>query len=135
MTIRAKYGWIAARAELWLIAGLSLIVAIPASAQVGRPGKGQAHELQPAYSEPCCSITGIDLIAATATAKDKVTGQVVSFAVADPVLLRSLKAGQLIYADSRTGQVSVNGAEACCSIVSGAVTPVGPAQLRPAGSD
>jgi hypothetical protein len=131
MTIRAGNTGIAVRGQLWLIAALSLIAAMPASAQVGRPGKGHAHELQPPFGSPCCALTGIDQAAGTATAKDKATGGVITFAVADPALLRSLKVGQLVYAESRTGQVSVNGAEVCCSIVSGVVTPVGPAPVKP----
>jgi hypothetical protein len=137
MTIRAEHTGIAVRGHLWLIAALSVIVAIPASAQVGRPGKGHAHELQPAYGEPCCAITGIDRAAGTATAKDKATGELLTFAVRDPALLRSLQVGQGIYADRGTQQVSVNGAEPCCEIVSGAgsAAAAGPQQLQPNGAE
>lgn len=130
MTIRAKDMRIAARGELWLIAILSMIVAIPASAQGGGPGK-----LQPAYGEPCCNITGIDRAAGTATAKNKATGQVITFAVPDKSVLQGLRVGQAVYADLKSGRVSVNGAEVCCGIVSGAVTPAGPAQVKPAGAE
>jgi hypothetical protein len=132
MTIRAKDMRIAA---LGLVAVLGMMVAIPVAAQGGRPAKGQAHQLQPAHGEPCCAITGIDQAAGTATAKDKATGQLITFAVSDPVLLQGLHVGQLVYADSKTGQVSVNGVDVCCSVVSGAATPVGPAQLQPSGID
>jgi hypothetical protein len=130
MTIRAKDMRIAARGELWLSAILSMIVAIPASAQGGGPGK-----LQPAYGEPCCTITGIDKAAGTATAKNKATGQVITFAVPDKSVLQGLRVGQAAYADFKSGRVAVNGTEVCCGVVSGAVTPAGPAQVTPAGPD
>jgi hypothetical protein len=132
------------RGQLWLIVALSVIAAIPAWAQVGRPGKGHAQEAQPSSLAPCCSVTGIDQALGTATAKDNATGQEFTFVVTDRALLQSLHMGQLVSADTKTGQVSVNGAEVCCGIVSGAVTPVrpaqaaavaGPAQLQPAGSE
>jgi hypothetical protein len=132
MTIRAKEMRIGVRGQLWLVATLSVIAAIPVAAQGGKPGKTHAHELQPAYSTPCCSITAIDQAAGTATAKDNATGEVLTFAVSDMSLLQGLHVGQGVYADRATGKVSVDGISPCCAIVSGAAAVAAPAQLQPA---
>jgi len=67
---------------------------------------------------PCCSITSIDVKTGLATAKDTATGQTFQFKVTDAALLNLLKVGQGVYANFKTRQVSVNGADPCCSIVS-----------------
>jgi len=68
--------------------------------------------------EPCCSITGIDQKSGTVTARENATRRVFTFKVTDAKLLSSLKVGQGVYANFATKQVSVNGFEPCCNIVS-----------------
>ena len=79
---------------------------------------------------PCCSITGINVPAATVSAKETATSKSFSFKVTNPNLLNSMKVGQGIYANFAAGQVSVDGYAPCCNIVtsSGATTanPFGP---------
>lgn len=67
--------------------------------------------------EPCCSIAAIDAKAGIVTAKDNTTGKVFKFRVQDAALLRSLKVGQNVYADHKTGKVSMDGVQPCCAIV------------------
>jgi Cu/Ag efflux protein CusF len=76
-------------------------------------------------SEPCCAITSIDAATGVVTAKAKSTGQSFQFKVADAALLSSLKTGQAVYANFKTQQVSVDGLEPCCQIVSTATGGVG----------
>jgi Cu/Ag efflux protein CusF len=52
-------------------------------------------------------------------AKEAATGRTFSFKVTDNNLLRSLKAGQAVYANFGSKQVSVNGVAPCCGIVGG----------------
>ncbi|HEY1240460.1 MAG TPA: hypothetical protein VGF16_07875 [Bryobacteraceae bacterium] len=68
---------------------------------------------------PCCNITGIDLRTGVAVAKEAATGRTFSFKVTDNNLLRSLKAGQAVYANFGSKQVSVNGVTPCCNMVGG----------------
>jgi len=71
--------------------------------------------------EPCCSITAVDAAKGIATARDK-TGKSFRFSVKDAALLKSLRAGQAVFADFKTGKVRIHGAEPCCSIISSAPT-------------
>ena len=74
--------------------------------------------------EPCCAITAVDAAKGIVTARDK-AGKAFQFAVKDAALLRSLRAGQAVFADFNTGKVRIHGAEPCCSIVpaAAAATP------------
>ncbi|SLM46533.1 protein of unknown function [Nitrospira japonica] len=62
------------------------------------------------------AITSIDK-SGLVTATDLKTKQVFSFQVTDPKLLRSLKMGQLVYADFNKQQVSLDSLNPCCPIV------------------
>ena len=68
--------------------------------------------------QPCCGITAIDLKTGIVTAKVNATGQTFEFKVTNQALLKSLKLGQGIYANFQTHQVSVDGIQPCCDIVS-----------------
>ena len=68
--------------------------------------------------EPCCSITGIDKSTGNVAAKETASGKSFSFKVTSTSLLNSLKIGQGVYANFTSGQVSVDGAAPCCSILS-----------------
>ncbi len=67
---------------------------------------------------PCCTITELDQRTGTVTAKDTATGRQFTFRVTDAKSLSSLKAGQGVYANFTTKQVSLNGSQACCAIIS-----------------
>lgn len=67
--------------------------------------------------EPCCGIVAIDAKAGIVTAKDNTTGKLFKFRVQDAALLRSLKVGHKVYADHKTGKVSMDGVQPCCAIV------------------
>jgi len=111
-------------------------------AQTTTTGLGQKAAGAAKPGTPCCSIASIDAATGVVTAKARSTGQSFQFKVADTALLNSLKVGQLVYANFKTQQVSVDGATPCCNIVStatggvgagafeqdlgGAVTPAGP---------
>jgi len=78
-------------------------------------GKG-AGQVNPA--QPCCSITGVDAQTGIIAAKENATGRIFSFNVGDANLLRSFRVGQGVYANFATHQVSVNGIQPCCTIIS-----------------
>jgi Cu/Ag efflux protein CusF len=77
---------------------------------------------------PCCTITSINLKRGTVTAVENATGREFTFKVNNSALLHSLKAGQAVYANFATKQVSVDGLQPCCNIVSVATSPAGAAQ-------
>jgi hypothetical protein len=64
---------------------------------------------------PCCSITSINKSSGIVTAKVNATGKTFQFK-ASPQTLSNMKVGQGVYANFKTQQVSVNGAEPCCDI-------------------
>lgn len=76
-------------------------------------------------AEPCCRITAIDAPTGIVSARDRANGRVIRFKVANAALLRSLKVGQSVYADSGTRKVSLDGAAPCCAILN--VRPAEPA--------
>jgi len=80
--------------------------------------------------EPCCSITAVDAAKGVATARDK-TGKSFRFSVKDAALLKSLRAGQAVFADFKTGKVRVHGAEPCCAIVTAPTGNPGVDPLEP----
>jgi Cu/Ag efflux protein CusF len=80
--------------------------------------------------EPCCSITAVDVAKGIATARDK-TGKSFRFSVKDAALLKSLRAGQAVFADFKTGKVRVHGAEPCCAIVTAPTGNPGVDPLEP----
>ena len=87
----------------------------------GRPiGPVDAAKLGNAANpvEPCCSITSINAATGVVTAQEKATGRSFQFQVSNSALLKSLKAGQPVWANFSTQKVSVDGAQPCCSIVS-----------------
>ena len=96
-----------------LAAALTVVATAPAGGQTKpRVDPGQ----------PCCNIVSIDGAAATATAKNAATGQLLTFAVTDKTLLQSLRIGEPIYFNARTRQVSVNNETPCCGLVSMSVS-------------
>jgi Cu/Ag efflux protein CusF len=90
--------------------GMVSVGIAPAAMQIGSSVKPAA---------PCCGITGIDLSAGVVTARETATGKTFQFKVENAALLKSLKAGQGVYANFGTHQVSVDGITPCCGIVSG----------------
>lgn len=77
----------------------------------------------PAASGPeglaaCCDITTIDKAKNLVSARERGSGRIVEFKVADSAVLQRLKVGQDVYANFRTKQVSVDGKALCCTITS-----------------
>ena len=99
-----------------LLLGTCLLLLSASSAQAQR-AKSSTD------SEPCCNIISINAATAVVTARDK-AGKTFQFSVQDAGLLKSLRAGQAVFADFGTGKVRIHGSEPCCSIVtSPAVKP------------
>jgi len=74
--------------------------------------------------QPCCSITSIDAATGVVTAKMISSDQSFKFAVKGAGLLNSLKVGQSVYANFKTHQVSVDGVQPCCDVISTGATPI-----------
>jgi hypothetical protein len=87
--------------------------------------KGQVKPADPINSikeemtpgEPCCGITAIDARTGIATARESATGRMFRFEVKDAALLKTLKVGQMIFADFGTSKVRISRAEPCCNII------------------
>ena len=90
-----------------------------------RPASGAA---------PCCDVTAIDVREGIVTAQVRATGQVFRFQVKDAGLMRGLQIGHGVFANLRTGQVSLDGRAACCAILSPPATAstAAPAKTAPA---
>jgi Cu/Ag efflux protein CusF len=102
-------------------AGAVTPVAPPASA---------APRVAPAPGPPCCAITAIDSATGVVTAKENASGKLFQFKVADAALLKTLQAGQGIYANFGARKVSVDGSASCCTIVSEAAAPMAAGQIQ-----
>lgn len=72
---------------------------------------------------PCCPITSIDAATGAVTAQVTVSGQSFQFTIRDAVLLHSLKIGQGVFANFKTGEVSVDDKTPC-----GTIVRIGPAK-------
>jgi len=73
----------------------------------------------PAYAAtPCCTITSVNASTGVVTADETATGRAFQFGVKNAALLKTLHAGSPVYANFTSRQVSVDGANPCCSIVS-----------------
>jgi hypothetical protein len=72
-----------------------------------------------AQDAPCCLITAIDPRTTTLTAEVRASGQSFAFRPKDPKLVSVFKVGQPVYANFKTGQVSLDGRVACCTITEG----------------
>jgi hypothetical protein len=83
---------------------------------------------------PCCEVTAIDAPHGIATAKVTATGKTFQFRAARPETFRALKLGQHVYANLKTGQVSLDGASVCCEIVATPVAAAGVLSSAPAPS-
>ena len=81
-------------------------------------------------SEPCCAITAINAAKGIATARDK-AGKTFQFKVTDAALLKSMRIGQAVFADFKTGKVRIHGAEPCCAIVTAPAGNPGVDPLEP----
>jgi len=87
---------------------------------------------QGANPKPCCAITSIELTTGIVTAKENSSRQTFQFKVSDAALLRSLKIGQGVFANLKTGQISLDGKNVCCTILSvGTPQSNAPAQATP----
>lgn len=73
--------------------------------------------------KPCCSITGIDTRAGLVSAKVNTTGQSFQFKPNTAALLASMKVGEGVYANFKTGKVSLDG-----KAIAGTIVSLGPAQ-------
>lgn len=69
-----------------------------------------------AQATPCCEIVSIDPRAGLISAKVNASGQTFQFKVASPLMTRTLRVGQTVYANFATNQVSVDGRTQCCTI-------------------
>ncbi len=99
------------------------IVNASAAPAVAPPAMGAIPNKAAPAVEPCCTITSIVTYTGVVTATEKSTGKTLQFKVAQPALLNSLKVGQGVYANFGSGQVSVDGEQPCCAIVSAPATP------------
>jgi hypothetical protein len=76
---------------------------------------------------PCCTITRIQ--GQTVTAQETATGRTFEFS-ATPAVLSGLRVGQSVYANFTAKQVSVNGANPCCSITNLGQVPSAGSSLK-----
>ncbi len=103
------------------------VISTGAEKPIGKAGGIKAQgptALQPASGEPCCEITSIDAATGVVTAKMISSDQSFKFAVKGAGLLNSLKVGQSVYANFKTHQVSVDGVQPCCDVISTGATPI-----------
>lgn len=89
--------------------------------------------------KPCCYITGIDMRAGLVSAKVNTTDQSFQFKPNTPVLIVSMKVGEGVYANFKTGQVSLNGKDVVGAIISvgraeGPLAPAVPSKVASAAS-
>lgn len=77
-------------------------------------------------ADPCCSILTIGANGLV-TARDSATGKTFQFHATNQAVRNSLRIGQKIHADFGTQQVSVDGLQPCCAIVSVSGGPAGAA--------
>jgi Cu/Ag efflux protein CusF len=87
----------------------------PAGKQVKPAEPANNGNVNPA--EPCCAITAINSATGIVTASDAKTGRLFRFEVKDAALLKTLKAGQKVFADFGTSKVRIHGLEPCCGII------------------
>ena len=66
----------------------------------------------------CCDITAIDKAKSVVSARERGSGRIVEFKVADSAVLQRLQVGQAVHANFKTKQVSVDGNTMCCTITS-----------------
>jgi hypothetical protein len=88
----------------------------------GRPATTEGEH--PVPGKACCEILSIDARTGLVEAKEKASGRVFRFEVKNPQLKSSLKAGQSVYANFKTHEVSLDGRSSCCSIT--ALPEMGP---------
>lgn len=81
-----------------------------------------------AQSKPCCTVVSIDARAGLISAKVTASGQTFQFKVASPLMTRTLRVGQAVYANFSTNQVSLDGRTQCCAITQ---APRGGLAVRP----
>jgi hypothetical protein len=67
-------------------------------------------------SEPCCGITSVNAKSGLVKARALDGSRTFQFTVKDKSALSQLRAGQQIYADFGTHQVSINEGSPCCSM-------------------
>lgn len=67
---------------------------------------------------PCCSITAVDSRTGLVTAKENATERVFQFQASNAALLKLLRPGTQVYANFTAKQVSLDGRNSCCQIVS-----------------
>ena len=83
---------------------------------------------------PCCGVVTVDSATGFVTARENASGRVFQFRVTDTGLLKTLAPGSPVYANFKTRQVSVNGADPCCAIVEGPAAKAG-ASAQGAGAN
>jgi hypothetical protein len=88
----------------------------------------------PLYAgQPCCSITAVDSRTGLVTGKENATGRTFQFQAGNAALLKLLRPGTQVYANFTAKQVSLDGRNSCCQIVSvsaGAATTATPLAPR-----
>lgn len=94
-----------ATSSLWLLAGFLVFVAL-------LPPQASA-------ANPCCAIKSIDARTGLVTAVERATGRRFAFSVRDHALLKSLRAGQAVFANFSNGQISFDGTNVAGKIASG----------------
>lgn len=88
----------------------------------------QAQREESVTSDPCCTITAVNAGTGVVTARERSTGNTFRFEVKDRALLKTLTAGQGVWADFAAKQVSlsplepggnpsINPAFPCCPIL------------------
>lgn len=98
----------------------------PQSAQSGPASTSSSHpptaappraQSSSGANSACCAITSIKAPEQLVTAKVNTSGQTFEFKVTNQAVLQSLKVGQVVYANFKTQQVSLDGVNPCCQIV------------------
>jgi hypothetical protein len=92
----------------------------PIPAVSSDPNNASAQQSVPAAANPvtCCGIVGIDASTGVVTARVTSTGQQFQFTLSNSAQTRTLRAGQGIYANFSTRQVSLDGKTPAGTIVS-----------------
>ncbi len=86
--------------KLWvLVLGMALIIGASISVSVPREVRA---------SQPCCTITTIDMKTGIVTAKNLTTGATFEFKLGNAAQLKGIKVGEQVSTDLQTGKVTVH---------------------------
>ena len=91
----------------------------------------QAQSGKFATAKPCCTIAAVNERTGIVTARERSTGKTFRFQVKDRALLKTLTAGQGVWADFAAKQVSVRPAEPTANLSVNPAEPAGQPAAQP----